>query len=53
LKPEQYTRLMATGIPATIALDLPAGQIFLRLVVVDQAAGHAGSLEIPVTVKAP
>lgn len=52
LKPDQYTRLMATGIPALLALDLPAGKVALRIIVLDQAAGRAGSIEVPLTVAA-
>jgi VWFA-related protein len=52
LNDEQYARTMATGIPARLPLDLPAGQIALRIAVHDLAAGRAGSLEIPVKVAA-
>lgn len=50
LKPDQYTRLMAGNIPALIALDLPSGKIALRIVIVDQTGGRAGSLEVPLTI---
>jgi VWFA-related protein len=52
LKSEQYARLMASRIPALVALDLPAGKFALRIVVVDRAASRAGSLEVPVTIAA-
>jgi VWFA-related protein len=52
LKPDQYARLMAGKIPALVALDLPAGKIALRIVIVDQAGGRAGSLEVPVAIPA-
>ena len=48
----QYARVMAGRIPALMPLDLPAGKVELRLVVVDRAAGRAGSLEVPLTVAA-
>jgi len=52
LKTEQYAQLMARRIPALVALDLPAGNFALRIVVVDRAASRAGSLEVPVTIAA-
>jgi hypothetical protein len=50
LRDQHYARIMATGIPVRLALDLPAGQISLRIAVRDLAASRAGSLEIPVAV---
>jgi VWFA-related protein len=47
---EQFARTMAAGIPLRLALDLPAGQIALRVAVYDPATAHAGSLEIPMTI---
>jgi hypothetical protein len=52
LKTDQYAHLMAGKIPVLVALDLPAGNLALRIVVVDRAAGRAGSLEVPVTIAA-
>ncbi|MGD0737440.1 MAG: VWA domain-containing protein [Terracidiphilus sp.] len=52
LKPEQYARVMAGKIPAIVPLDLPAGNLSLRMVILDRAAGRTGSLEVPVTVGA-
>ena len=52
LKPDQFTRLMATGVPALLALDLPVGKVALRIIVLDQAAGRAGSIEVPLMVAA-
>jgi hypothetical protein len=51
---EQYARIMATNtpIPYRMALDLPKGQIALRIVVYDPTAATAGSLELPVAVAA-
>jgi len=51
LRDQRYARVMATGIPVRLALDLPVGQISLRVAVHDLAAGRAGSLEIPVLVE--
>jgi hypothetical protein len=50
LKPEQYARVMAGKIPAIVPLDLPVGRVALRMVILDRAAGRAGSLEVPVAV---
>jgi VWFA-related protein len=52
VKPEQFAQTMAEGIPARLALDLPAGRGSLRVVVEDLIAGKAGSLELPVSVSA-
>jgi VWFA-related protein len=52
LKPEQYARVMAGKIPAIVPLDLPAGNVSLRMVILDRAAGRTGSLEVPVTIAA-
>jgi VWFA-related protein len=51
IKPEEFDQKMNSGIRARLALDLPEGRSFMRVVVQDLAAGHAGSLEVPVTVK--
>jgi hypothetical protein len=40
LKTEQYARLMAGRIPALVALDLPADEYALRIVVVHRAASQ-------------
>jgi VWFA-related protein len=50
LKADQYASILAQGIPFRLAIDLPAGQQFLRIAVHDQNADHVGSLEIPLTV---
>jgi hypothetical protein len=51
LRAKHYDRVMATGIPVRLALDLPAGQISMRIVVHDLVAGRVGSLEIPLAVE--
>jgi hypothetical protein len=38
--------------PHRMAIDLPVGEIALRVVVYDPAASRAGSLEIPIEVAA-
>lgn len=52
LKDAQYARVMGGKIPALVPLDLPAGKGTLRMVILDRAAGRAGSLEVPVTIAA-
>lgn len=51
----EYERLRVSeeGIPVRLALDLPAGQMTLRLVMYDAGAAATGSLEIPVQVSRP
>jgi len=50
LNPAQFARLFNATIPQRLALDLPPGPISLRVVVYDSVSGHAGSLELPLTV---
>ena len=54
LTPEQYHQLTASGgaIPERLALDLPAGEIGLRIVLFNPTTAKAGSLEIPLDVPA-
>jgi VWFA-related protein len=52
LDPSQFAQLMMKGINQRLALDLPAGQMALRIVIYDQSAGRAGSLEVPLAVGA-
>ena len=49
---DQYKGMLTNGLPVRLALDLPAGEQFLRIVVHDKTVDHAGSLEIPLTVTA-
>ena len=51
-KADQYKGILASGLPVRLALDLPAGEEFLRIVVHDKTVDHAGSLEIPLMVTA-
>ena len=48
IKPEEFDQKMNSGIRARLALDLPEGRSFMRVVVQDLIAGHGGSLEVPV-----
>jgi VWFA-related protein len=52
IPPDQYQRLMAAGgtISTHLALDLPARDVVLRIVVYDPASARTGSLEVPVKI---
>ncbi|MGD0730841.1 MAG: VWA domain-containing protein [Terracidiphilus sp.] len=50
IKPERFAQTMANGIPVRLNLDLPAGQIALRVAVNDLTGGRTGSIEIPLAV---
>jgi VWFA-related protein len=52
LNPAQFDHLMRDTIAQRLALDLPPGEIALRIVVYDPTSTHAGSLELPLTVAA-
>ena len=52
LKADQYASILTKGLPVRMALDLPAGEAFLRVAVHDKTADRAGSLEVPVMVAA-
>jgi VWFA-related protein len=52
LRPEQYSGILANGLPLRMQLDLPAGREYLRVAVKDVSADHSGSLEVPLTVAA-
>jgi VWFA-related protein len=52
IKPDQYSSVLSSGIPARLAIDLPQGRLTLRIAVHDLAAGQAGSLEVPLSVAA-
>jgi len=45
-----YRQTDAKGLPARIALDLPSGQMTMRIAVYDPAASRTGSLEMPLDV---
>jgi VWFA-related protein len=52
LSPEQYQQLLAAGetVPMRLALDLPAGDSVLRIVLYEPVSARTGSLEIPMRV---
>jgi VWFA-related protein len=50
LPPEVYTQVMSGGFPQHQEIDLPTGQVFLRVVVHDLGSARAGATEIPLTV---
>jgi hypothetical protein len=45
-----YRQTDAKGFPTRIALDLPSGQMTMRIAVYDPAARRTGSLEMPLDV---
>jgi hypothetical protein len=55
LPTKEYERLRAAeeGIPVRLALDLPAGEVTLRIVTYAPGAATTGSLEIPVQTTGP
>jgi VWFA-related protein len=50
LQAAQYRRIMQSGLPMHQELDVPAGEIYLRLGVHDLATGRIGGVEIPLEV---
>ena len=50
LKSGPYAAALIKGIPVRFAIDVPAGQISLRIAVHDLGAERTGSLEIPLDV---
>lgn len=50
LTPPLYDRVMQTGVPMHQEIDLPAGRVYLRIVVHDLDSARVGSTEIPVVV---
>jgi VWFA-related protein len=50
LPPTVYERILHTGAPMHQEIDLPAGRVYLRVVVHDLDSTRIGSTEIPVTV---
>lgn len=53
LQPSQYEKAMQTGLPAHEELDIPAGEIYLRLGLHDLSTDRIGTTEVPLMVKAP
>lgn len=52
LKPEAFERINRSWFPCQLAIELPAGQYFLRLAVRDNLTGLLGSLNAQVSVPA-
>lgn len=50
LKSEQYDRMMQTGLPLHQEIDVPVGEVYLRLGVHDLSTDRIGSIEIPLRV---
>lgn len=50
LRPSVYDQVMHTGLPAHEEIDLPAGAVYLRLVVQDLDNTRVGATEVPITV---
>jgi len=50
LQSEPYDRVMQTGLPLHQEIDLPAGEVYLRLGVHDLSTDRLGSIEIPLRV---
>lgn len=55
LQPAQYNQAMQTGMPMHEELDVPIGEVYLRVAVHDLTTDRIGSVEIPLQVlgKAP
>jgi VWFA-related protein len=50
LAPAAYTQIMSGGFPQHQEIDLPAGHVFLRIVVHDVDGFRTGATEVPLTV---
>jgi len=48
LSPEDYKKLLPTGIGLSLPLPLPAGTARVRIVARDSASGQVGSIDVPV-----
>jgi hypothetical protein len=46
----QYEQIMQTGLPLHQEIDIPNGEVYLRLGVHDLATDRVGSIEIPLRV---
>jgi VWFA-related protein len=46
----QYNQIMQTGLPLHQELDVPAGEVYLRIAVHDLSTDRIGSVEIPLRV---
>lgn len=50
LTPERFAQLSERGLPLHLDIDLPTGDVVLRLALVDLISGRTGSMEIPLQV---
>ena len=50
LQSAQYEQIMQTGLPLHQEIDIPTGEVYLRLGVHDLATDRVGSIEIPLRV---
>jgi VWFA-related protein len=50
LPPDLYAKILKTGVPMHLEIDLPTGQVYLRVVVHDLENARLGALEIPLTI---
>ncbi len=48
LKPDLYAAIQKSGIPAHMEVNLPNTDLYIKLGVLDEATGKAGTLEIPI-----
>jgi VWFA-related protein len=47
LQPAQYQQVMQSGVPVHQEIDVPSGEVYLRLTVHDLSTDRIGSIEIP------
>jgi len=52
LQAQQYAQIMQSGLPLHQEIDIPSGEVYLRLAVHDLSSGRIGSVEIPLQVPA-
>lgn len=52
IQPSQFEQTRASGVRLRLALDLPPGQVYLRIAAHDLGGGRTGSLEVPLKVAA-
>ena len=50
LQSAQYSQIMQTGLPLHQELDVPVGEVYLRIAVHDLSTDRIGSVEIPLRV---
>jgi VWFA-related protein len=50
LQPAQFDRVMQTGLPLHQELDVPTGEVYLRIAIHDLATDRIGAMEIPLRV---